>query len=54
VRDTEHIWCKARILHIFKNNDKIDILVHFEGWDEIYNEVINTTSQRLAPYNFFS
>lgn len=41
-------------MNTFENNGRIDILVHFEGWNEIYDEVINSKSQRLAPYNFFS
>lgn len=32
----------------------MDLLIHFEGWNDIYDEVINIESQRLAPYNFFS
>lgn len=53
-KDTEHIWCKVKVLNIFSHNQKTDLLIHFEGWNEIYDEVININSQRLAPYNFFS
>lgn len=41
-------------MNTFENNGRIDVLVHFEGWNEIYDEVINSKSQRLAPCNFFS
>ena len=55
VCDTEHIWCKAMIKKVFKENGKQnEILVHYGQWNKIYDEVINVKSQRLAPYGFFS
>lgn len=41
-------------MDIYRGSSKTELLVHFEGWNDIYNEVINVKSQRLAPYNFFS
>lgn len=32
-RDTEFIWCKAKVMNIFENNGKIELLVHFLGWN---------------------
>jgi hypothetical protein len=53
VRDTEFIWCKATILDIFPNDcvskcDREAILVHYEGWANVFNEVISLDSQRLS------
>lgn len=53
-RDTEFIWCKAKVMNIFRTNGKIEFLVHFLGWNEIYDEIISSNSQRLAPFKFFS
>lgn len=58
VRDTEHIWCQGQILEVIKeenrNNSYNSVLVHFNRWNKIYNEIIEFPSSRLAPLHFFS
>lgn len=37
-RDTEFIWCKAKIIEIIHKKGKIaGLLVHYEGWNSIYD-----------------
>jgi hypothetical protein len=55
IRDTESIWCQGTVLDIYYiDKQATAILVHFNKWSHIYNEVIELPSTRLAPYNFFS
>ena len=32
----------------------MSILVHYIGWNLVYDEIINTNSQRLAAHEFYS
>lgn len=55
VCDTEHVWCKAMIKKVFREDGRTnEVLVHYDQWNKIYDEVINVKSQRLAPVGFFS
>lgn len=55
VRDTEHIWCKAKVVKIYEVKGKINsILVHYLQWAKIYDEIIDIKSTRLAPKDYFS
>ena len=59
VRDTEFIWCRATIKDIFpvdceSKNDREAILVHYEGWANVFNEIIPLDSQRLAQFKFYT
>ncbi len=55
VRDTEYIWLNGTI------KSKIEcaardtlVIVHYEGWNSYYDEVIKLTSPRLAPMGTYS
>jgi hypothetical protein len=33
VRDTEFVWCKAKVLKVYqKDNKNNSIMVHYDGW----------------------
>lgn len=55
-RDTEYIWCKAKIMNILydKDGDIKHLMLHYLGWNSIYDEIIGISSQRLAPLSFFT
>jgi len=55
VRDTESIWCIGIVKDIIKNkNHKETLLIHYAGWDNIYDEYICINSHRLAPLGYFT
>lgn len=61
VRDTESIWCQGNILKIYcKKNiitgqtETVSLLIHYQRWNKLYNEIIEVPSSRLAPLNCFS
>ena len=55
VLDTEFIWCKGLILKVnTKKNGLKMLLVHYKGWNKVYDELIESTSKRLAPEGFFT
>lgn len=58
VRDTENIWCQGTVLDIFyEGADKecpSAILVHFNRWHKIYNEIIEVPNSRIAPLFCFT
>lgn len=55
-RDTEFIWCRATIRKILfdDGSQHKEYLVHYEGWNKVYDEIISHDSVRLAPYGYFS
>jgi len=60
-RDTESIWCQAVVLDIYQKYDKekgrkipVSVLVHYNRWHTIYNEIIDLPSNRIAPLRYFS
>ena len=55
VRDTEYIWCVGSVLKIYRVDNKVtELLVHYLGWNKIYDEIIDFKSPRLAPFGFYS
>lgn len=46
-RDSSNNWCVAQLMSM---NDKGEYLVHYKGWSEKWDEWIEKTSKRLAPY----
>lgn len=55
VRDTESIWCQGTVVEVEMGVDgPIAVLVHFNRWNSIYNEIIELPSHRLAPLHHFS
>ena len=55
VRDTEYIWCEGtvKIKVECPNRDPL-LVVHYEGWNKYYDEIIKQTSQRLAPHGMYT
>lgn len=55
VRDPDFIWCRAIIRKIFflRGNPE-SILIHYEKWNKIYDEVINVPTHRIANLDFYS
>lgn len=60
-RDTENIWCQGMILDIYRKFDEktgrntvTGVLVHYNRWHKIYNEIIDVPSLRLAPLSCYS
>jgi hypothetical protein len=61
VKDTESIWCQGTILEVYQKydptsmrNKTVAVLVHYNRWNNIYNEIIDVPTVRLAPQNYFS
>jgi len=61
VRDTESIWCQGTIVKIYhkKNettghSDLVSLLIHYNRWNKLYDEIIEVPSSRLAPLECFS
>ena len=61
VRDTESIWCQGHIIDVYVKKEKVQskdwvdsVLVHYNRWNSIYNEVIELPTNRLAPLSFFT
>lgn len=55
VKDTESVWCVGTIKEVIINkNHKETLLIHYEGWDKLYDEYICVNSSRLAPLGFFT
>ena len=54
-RDTEFIWCVAEIREIFfARGEVLSILIHYKGWNNIYDEILEITSSRLAQHRFYT
>jgi len=55
VRDTEYIWCEGtvKIKVECPNRDPL-LVVHYEGWNKYYDEIIKQTSPRLAPHGTYT
>ena len=55
VKDTESIWCVGVVKEIIQNNNHAaTLLIHYNGWDRIYDEYICINSSRLAPLGCFT
>lgn len=55
VRDTESIWCQGTVVEVEADEGgPVAVLVHFNRWNSIYNEIIELPSLRLAPLHHFS
>jgi hypothetical protein len=55
VRDTEYIWCRGTIkMKIETPNRDPLIIVHYEGWNRYYDEVLPINSNRIAPAGLYS
>lgn len=57
VRDTEYIWCVGRILNVYRKSPEAaptELLIHYLGWNKIYDEILEITSPRVAPFGFYT
>ena len=55
IRDTEYIWCEGRVkIKIEAANKENLVVVHYEGWNKYYDEIIKINSPRLAPFGTYS
>eukprot|EP01017_Pseudomicrothorax_dubius_P031452 TRINITY_DN4017_c0_g1_i4.p1 TRINITY_DN4017_c0_g1~~TRINITY_DN4017_c0_g1_i4.p1 ORF type:complete len:279 (-),score=29.86 TRINITY_DN4017_c0_g1_i4:137-973(-) len=55
VRDTEYIWCSAKVLRVERNGKHAPtVLVHYESWSKIYDEFICLNSSRIAKHGTYT
>lgn len=55
VRDTEYIWCVGRIVTLYrKAGQPSELLIHYLGWNKIYDEILEVHSPRVAPFGFYT
>lgn len=54
VKDTEGIWCSGTIKNILNVENPSLLLIHYDKWDSIYDEVLEIESSRLAPHGFYT
>ena len=54
VKDTEGIWCVGVIKTILKLDKSKLLLIHFDKWDEYFDELIPLDSSRIAPFGFYT
>ena len=54
-KDTEDIWCPAAIKLIIDHGDQAPLLlIHYDGWHTMYDELLPKNSPRLAPRGFYT
>jgi len=55
VRDTEYIWCVGAVnIKIESPNKDALLIVHYEGWNKYFDEVIKQSSARIAPLGVYT
>lgn len=54
VRDTEGIWCPGVVKTILTNENTKMVLVHFEKWDNSFDEMIPADSPRIVSEGFYT
>ena len=56
VRDTLYIWCVGVVKQLLKTNDGKHtlLLIRYKDWHPIYDELIPSSSVRLAPVGMYS
>ena len=59
VRDTENIWCVARVEEVLRSRnpggrERKVYKIHYIGWDRVFDEYIPQNSMRLAPHEMFT
>lgn len=55
VRDTEYIWLVGTVKIKIEGANRDSLLViHYEGWNKYYDEIIKQSSPRLAPLGTYS
>lgn len=55
MRDTEYIWCVGTVkIKIESPNKEPLLVVHYEGWNNYYDEVLPISTNRIAPLGLYS
>jgi hypothetical protein len=55
LRDTEYIWCVGRVkIKIDSPNKEALLVVHYEGWNKYYDEIVKQSSCRIAPFGTYT
>jgi hypothetical protein len=55
LRDTEYIWCEGTVKIKIECPEREPLLiVHYEGWNKFYDEIIKQNSHRVAPHGFYT
>ena len=55
IRDTEYLWLSGSIKFKIECAGKDPLLVvHYDGWNNYYDEIIKQTSTRLAPVGMYT
>jgi hypothetical protein len=53
VKDTEGIWCSGTVKSIINVENSTLLLIHYDKWDSIFDEIFQIDSPRLAPQGFY-
>lgn len=53
-KDSDGIWCEAIVKSVLKLEKKHLVYVHYERWDNFFDELIPADSPRLAPLGTFT
>lgn len=55
IRDTEQVWCKGEIAQIYyKDLEVVSVLVHYDRWHKMYDEILYLPNIRIANLGFFT
>ncbi|TNV74237.1 hypothetical protein FGO68_gene2201 [Halteria grandinella] len=55
IRDTEYVWCTGLLkIKVECANREPLVIVHYEGWNKYYDEIVKVGSPRLAPHGFYT
>ena len=57
VRDTNSVWCQAKVIGIVvhdKEKGNLVFKIRYLGWNELYDEYIPASSMRLANKGFYT
>ena len=55
VRDTEYIWCVGTVKIIIESPFKeLLLIIHYEGWNKYFDEILPITSNRIAPLGYYT
>jgi hypothetical protein len=55
IRDTEYVWCEGVVkIKIESPNKETLLVVHYEGWNKYYDEIIKMSSNRIASHGTYT
>lgn len=56
VRDTLYVWCVGEVKEVINSpfGRPKTLLIHYKGWNSIYDEFISADSYRIAPHGTYS